>query len=66
MEDVIKTNDEVLEFISKHPDYIVCGNAKYLGLEGYETNICEQMISLMEVVAPMNDTLGLKPVYMKD
>ena len=64
--DVIKTNDEVLDYIAKHPNYVVCGNAKYLGLEGYDTNVCEQMISLMENIEPMKDTLGLKPVYMKD
>ena len=64
--DTIKTNDEVLEYIKAHPDYSVCGETKYLGIEGKDTNLCKQMIDLMEVVAPLEDTLGLKPVYMKD
>lgn len=66
VEDVIKTNEEVLDYVSKHPDYIVCGNTKYLGIEGFDSNICEQMISLMDSIEPLKDTLGLKPVYMKD
>lgn len=64
--DTIKTNDEVLIYIKEHNDFSICGDARYLGFENNDYNICKQMISLIDVITPMNDTLGLKPVYMKD
>ena len=66
VEDTIKTNDEVLEYIKNHPDYCLCGNVQYLGLENTDTNICDQMISLMDVLNPAENELSVKPVYMKD
>ncbi len=64
--DVIKTNDEVLEYIKEHPSYSICGDARYLGFENNDTNICLQMIRLMDVLDKCENELGLKPIYMKD
>jgi len=64
--DCIKTNDEVKEYIASHPNYSVCGDTKYLGIEGIKSNVCEQMGCLLSSLEKMEDTLGLKPVYMKD
>lgn len=64
--DTIKTNDEVLEYIKEHPDYSICGNAQYLGYENVDNNICLQMISLLDVLEPAENDLSVKPVYMKD
>ena len=64
--DCIKTNEEVLEYISSHPDYVLCGDARYLGKEKSDYNVCRQMLSLIKVLDKQEDTLGLKPVYMKD
>ena len=66
VEDTIKTNDEVLEYIKNNPEFKVCGNAQYLGLENVDTNICLQMISLLNVLEPAENDLAVKPVYMKD
>lgn len=66
IEDTIKTNDEVLEYIKNNPEFKVCGNAQYLGLENIDTNICLQMISLLKVLEPAENDLAVKPVYMKD
>ena len=66
VEDTIKTNDEVLEYINSHPDYKVCGDARYLGFEKVDTNICLQMIDLAESLSSCDNELGLKPIYMKD
>ena len=66
VEDTIKTNDEVLEYIKNNPKYKVCGNAQYLGLENNDTNICLQMISLLKVLKPAENDLAVKPVYLKD
>lgn len=64
--DCIKTNDEVLAYINEHPDYQVCGDARYLGKDKVDTNVCKQMVSLSKVLEKSSDNLALKPVYMKD
>ena len=66
VEDTIKTNEEVLEYIKEHPTYQVCGNASYLGFENVDNNICLQMISLKSVLTPADNDLAVKPVYLKD
>ena len=64
--DSIKTNDEVKEYIASHPEYSICGDARYLGYENKDTNICKQMVSLIDTLAPSENDLAVKPVYMKD
>ena len=64
--DCIKTNDEVLQYIDAHPEYVLCGDARYLGKEKYDTNVCLQMTSLSKVLDKANDNLAIKPIYMKD
>ena len=66
IDDCIKTNEEVLEYIKEHEDYSICGNVKYLGFDNLDSNICLQMISLEKVLPGKVDNLDLKPVYMKD
>ena len=66
VEDMIKTNDEVLKYINEHPAYKVCGNAQYLGYENVDNNICLQMISLLNVLESAENDLAVKPVYLKD
>ena len=64
--DSIKTNDEVKEYIASHPEYSICGDARYLGYENIDTNICKQMVSLIDILTPSENDLAVKPVYMKD
>ena len=64
--DTIKTNDEVKEYIANHKDYSICGDARYLGYENNDTNICEQMVSLLGALEKAPNDLAVKPVYMKD
>ena len=66
IEDTIKTNDEVLEYIKNNPEFIVCGNAQYLGFENNDNNICLQIISLLKVLEPADNDLAVKPIYLKD
>ena len=66
VEDSILTNDKVLEYINEHPDFVVCGNASYLGIEGKSPDIARELLDLKKVVKPEAEPLGLKPVYMKD
>ena len=65
LEDCIMKNDEVLKYINEHPDYSVCGDVKYLGLTGVDTNNIQEMINLKCCLVSINP-LSLKPVYMKD
>lgn len=64
--DTIKTNDEVLEYIKNNPNYSICGNVSYLGFENKDTNICLQMLSLYSSLEKCEEPLALKPVYLKD
>ena len=64
--DCIKTNDEVLEYIKEHPGYSICGSVAYLGFENKDTNICLQMVSLLKSLKSCDNALALKPVYLKD
>ena len=66
IEDTIKNNDEVKEYISSHPDYSICGDARYLGYENKDTNVGLQMISLLKVLKKADNDLAVKPVYLKD
>lgn len=66
LNDQIMTNDKVIEYINCHPSYSLCGDVKYLGLEGVTTNTCMEMVSLKKNLTRFDDTLFLKPVYMKD
>ena len=64
--DTIKKNDEVLEYIKEHPNYSICGDARYLGFANVDNNISKQMVSLLNVLRKEENPLASKPVYMKD
>ena len=61
----IMKNDEVMKYIADHPDYSVCGDTKYLNVEGIESNTMKEMLDLKDSLESINP-LSLKPVYMKD
>jgi tRNA threonylcarbamoyl adenosine modification protein YeaZ len=65
LDDQIMKNEDVLNYIKEHPNYSVCGDVKYLGLNGVISNNIQEMISLKNVLEPVNP-LSLKPVYMKE
>ena len=66
VEDQILTNDKVQEYIAEHKDFVVCGNASYLGIEGKQPDIAKELFALKKVASPVDDPLAVKPVYMKD
>ena len=65
LEDQIMKNEDVLKYIEENPKYSVCGETKYLGIEGVISNNIKEMLSLKESLYPINP-LSLKPVYMKE
>ena len=66
LQDRIMTNDEVKQYIQDHPDYAICGSTKYIGIEGYQSNIAQEMFSLIGKLSSCPDSRALKPVYLKD
>jgi len=65
LDDQIMKNEDVLNYIKEHPNYSVCGDVKYLGLEGVISNNIQEMLNLKNVLETVNP-LSLKPVYMKE
>ena len=65
LDDCIMKNDEVMNYIKDHPDYKVCGDTKYLNIEGVVSNNLQEMLNLKDSLESINP-LSLKPVYMKD
>ena len=65
LNDCIMKNDEVMNYIKDHPDYSVCGETKYLNVEGVMANNLQEMLNLKDSLESINP-LSLKPVYMKD
>ena len=65
LDDCIMKNEDVLKYIQEHPDYSVCGDTKYLGIDGVISNNLQEMLNLKDVLESINP-LSLKPVYMKD
>ena len=66
LEDTIYLNSDVVNLIDEHPEYLLCGDTKYLKKDGYETNIFEEMLSIKKDAEPVSEILSLKPVYLKD
>ena len=65
LDDCIMKNDEIINYIKDHPDYSVCGETKYLNIEGVMANNLQEMLNLKDSLESINP-LSLKPVYMKD
>ena len=65
-EDKVLSNVEVKEYIENHPEYVVCGDTEYLGIEGYRANIAQRMFELKNKKDEVEDILKLKAVYLKD
>ena len=66
LQDQIMTNDEVRNYINNHLDYSICGNTKYLQIDGHVADIAKEMFSLLPYLKPSVEPRGIKPVYLKD
>ena len=66
VKDCIKTNEEVLGFISSHPDYALCGDLGYLGLEGIQGNVVNNLARFADEAHLCDEPLGARPIYLKD
>ena len=66
LQDQIMTNDNLLDYINEHKDYVLRGDLSHLDLEGQSVDILEGLFDLSKHLEPVKDTLGLTPVYLKD
>ncbi len=66
MEDKIMDNPKVLEYVNEHPDYLVCGDVSYLGLEAKEPEILANLSRMQDKEHLSEEPLGATPVYLKD
>jgi len=63
--DTVLTNEEVLEYISKHPGYKIAGDTKQIGKESVELNVLANLADFEENELVENIFL-LNPLYLKD
>lgn len=64
--DCIKTNDEVRAYITEHPDYVVCGDLGYLGLEGKAYGPLENFRRCIDEAHRCAEVHAARPIYLKD
>lgn len=64
--DCIKTNEEVLQFVQEHPDYVLCGDLGYLGLEGKDYGPLENFRRCLDESHRCPEVHVARPVYLKD
>ncbi len=65
-EDCIKTNEEVKAYVASHPDYALCGDLGYLGLEGNGYNPARPFIRCLDDKHLCPAVHAARPVYLKD
>ncbi|HNX16433.1 MAG TPA: tRNA (adenosine(37)-N6)-threonylcarbamoyltransferase complex dimerization subunit type 1 TsaB [Bacilli bacterium] len=66
LKDQIMTNEQVHEYISAHPNYRICGDTKYLKIDGIKSNIAQEMFDLRDFLKKADNPLSVVPVYMRD
>ena len=66
LSDTIMDNEQVKVYLADHPEYKVCGDVSYLGIEGEKTNILENLKDADIERNLVKDVLSAKPVYLKD
>ncbi len=66
LEDQIMTNDQVKEYIIKHPDYELIGDLEYLKLKAKPADEINGLLSFKDLVEEEKDVLKVKPVYLKE
>lgn len=64
--DTIFDNEQVLSYLKEHPDYVVCGDASYLGLTGKIIPVLNNLVNADTEANLAKEPLAAKPVYLKD
>lgn len=64
--DCIKSNEEVLNYINEHPDYVVNGEVEHLSLKSGEYDIIENLALSISGNNLVQTPFELKPIYLKE
>lgn len=62
--DTVLTNEEVLEYVKAHPDYVINGDTYQLGLESGKFDIIKNLADFDK--SEEANPFALNPVYLKD
>ena len=63
--DTVLTNEEVLDYIEKHPDYKICGDTAQIGKESDKFDVALALSKVTEKDL-VKDIFTLNPTYLKD
>ncbi|MDR0934892.1 MAG: tRNA (adenosine(37)-N6)-threonylcarbamoyltransferase complex dimerization subunit type 1 TsaB [Erysipelotrichaceae bacterium] len=66
LKDQIMKNEDVINYVNEHPDYVLSGDLEYLNLDGVKADVIKEMLSLKKNLASLDNALGAKPIYLKD
>lgn len=66
LKDCIKENVEVLSMLEKDPSLVLCGDAAYLGKEGYKADVASNLILLKDEAHYVKNPMEVRPLYLKD
>lgn len=66
VEECIKTNDEVLNYVNNHPNYSVNGDVDHLGLSSGKYDIFENFVDMFKQENIVKNVFLLNPIYLKD
>ena len=66
VKECVLTNEEVLEYISEHKDYIVNGDVNHLGLVSGEYDLIGNLAECEEKKYEAKDVFSVNPIYLKD
>ena len=65
-EDGIWENSEVLTYLAEHPEVVLCGDTKYLGVEGEINDVLTNLALCEDEAHRIENPLAAKPIYLKD
>ncbi len=66
LKDTVMTNIEVREYVENHHEFEVIGDCSYIEISAKKPDILKGLLSLKDIVEPVEDVLSVKPVYLKD
>ena len=66
VDDKVLTNNEVIEYVNSHPEYVICGDANYIDIVSEKHDVLKNMLRLKSDKYLVSNVLSLKAVYLKD
>ena len=66
VEEKVWPNDELIAWIKGNANFIVSGDAKFLGIDAHQPSVLDGMLEAKKKSVPVENILTLKPVYLKD